>query len=102
MSHGAVHFLNVGRYSSFFELAGLVIAGGLLDDNVPAVEGVYEGDEGHQGGELILVIVPRVPCSVSSSAARSASVNTLASRQAAIRVATPYASLGVPVDVAAK
>ena len=39
------------------KLAGLIVAGGLLGDDVPAVEGVDHGDEGHQGGELILVIV---------------------------------------------
>src|SRR6266540_1574908 len=39
------------------ELAGLVVAGGLLDDDVEAVGGVDEGDEGHQGGELVLVVV---------------------------------------------
>src|SRR6266540_3227443 len=30
---------------------------GLLDDDVEAVGGVDEGDEGHQGGELVLVVV---------------------------------------------
>ena len=44
-----------GRWLS--ELAGLVVAGGLPDDDVHAVVGVDEGDEGHQGGELVLVVV---------------------------------------------
>src|ERR1039458_1779747 len=38
-------------------LAGLVVAGGLLGDDVHAVVGVDAGDEGHQGGELVLVVV---------------------------------------------
>jgi predicted SnoaL-like aldol condensation-catalyzing enzyme len=38
-------------------LAGLVVAGGLLGDDVHAVEGVDDGDEAHQGGELVLVVV---------------------------------------------
>jgi hypothetical protein len=38
-------------------LAGLVVAGGLLGDDVPAVEGVDEGDGAHQRGELVLVVM---------------------------------------------
>lgn len=80
-------------YSWLCELAGLVVAGGPVDDDVPAVEGVDESDDAHQGGYLLLVVVlggihpgssvtppaasaMRVPCSVSSRAARSASVNS--------------------------
>jgi hypothetical protein len=43
--------------SSLFELAGLVVTGWLLDDDVQAVVGVDEGDDGDQGGELVLVVV---------------------------------------------
>jgi hypothetical protein len=45
------------RYSSLSELAGLVVAGRLRDDDVDAVKGIDEGDSGHQGGELVLVVV---------------------------------------------
>src|SRR5207245_9661287 len=38
-------------------LAGLVVTGGLLDDDAHAVVGVDERDEGHQRRELIIVIV---------------------------------------------
>ncbi len=61
-----------GGVPSLPELAGLVIAGGLLGDDVQAVPGVDEGDGAHQGGELLLVVVlggigPRV---VGDAAAR--------------------------------
>jgi hypothetical protein len=39
------------------ELASLVVARGVLDDDVPAVEGVDEGNGPYQGGELLLVVV---------------------------------------------
>jgi hypothetical protein len=85
------------------ELAWLVVAGRLLDDDVHAVEGVDDSDERHQRPELVLVVVlggirpglvadttGRVgdagACSASSRAARSASVKTGASRQAATRL----------------
>nr|BFE77755.1 hypothetical protein GCM10020093_003560 [Planobispora longispora] len=45
------------RGSRSSELAGLVVTGGLPGDDVHAVEGVDEGDPGHQGGELLLVVV---------------------------------------------
>ena len=38
-------------------LAGLVVAGGLLSDDVHAVPCVDTRDERHQGGELVLVVV---------------------------------------------
>jgi len=38
-------------------LAGLVVTGGLLDDDVHAVVGVDEGDERHQRRELVIVVV---------------------------------------------
>ena len=38
-------------------LAGLVVAGWLLGDDVQAVPGVDTSDEAHQGSELVLVIV---------------------------------------------
>src|SRR5215213_7746659 len=44
-------------FRSLAELAGLVVACGLLDYDVPAVEGVDEGDEADQCGELIVVIM---------------------------------------------
>jgi hypothetical protein len=44
-------------YSSLSDLAGLVVTGGLADDDVHAVHRVHERDEAHQGGELVLVIV---------------------------------------------
>src|SRR5258708_39139891 len=43
------------RWSS--ELPGLVIAGGLPDDDVHAVIGVDEGDDRHQRDELVIVVV---------------------------------------------
>jgi hypothetical protein len=43
--------------SRLSELAGLVIACGLLDDDVQTVDGAHEGDEAHQRGELVLVVV---------------------------------------------
>src|ERR1035437_641219 len=44
-----------GRWLS--ELAGLVVAGGLPDDDVHAVVGVDEGDDRHQRDELVIVVV---------------------------------------------
>src|SRR6516162_8115898 len=38
-------------------LAGLVVAGGLPGDDVDTVVGVDEGDERHQRGELVIVVV---------------------------------------------
>ena len=38
-------------------LAGLVVAGGLLGDDVHPVPGIDTRDERHQGGELLLVVV---------------------------------------------
>jgi len=43
--------------SSLAEHAGLVVPGGLPDDDVHPVPGVDEGDLGHQGRELLLVVV---------------------------------------------
>jgi RNA polymerase sigma-70 factor (ECF subfamily) len=48
---------NAPGHRSSSELAGLVVAGGLPDDDVQAVEGVDDGDDRHQGGELLLVVV---------------------------------------------
>ena len=84
------------------ELAWLIVTGRLPDDDVSAVERVDERDGEDQCGKLILVkvlggvaqassVTPpaasamRVPCSQSSKAARSASVNTVASRHVATR-----------------
>lgn len=84
------------------ELADLVVAGRLLGDDVQPVHRVHERDQQHEGRELLLVVVldgtrPHLvadpggrvrdpgPCSASASAARSASVKTVASRQAAIK-----------------
>ena len=97
-----------GRWLS--ELAGLVVAGWLPGDDVDPVPGVNPGDERYQRAELLVVVVlgrirpglagdtpaasaSRVPCSVSSSAARSASVNTFASRHAATRFSRCWLSL---------
>jgi hypothetical protein len=44
-----------GRWLS--ELAGLVVAGGLPDDDVHAVPGVDESDDRHQRDELVIVVV---------------------------------------------
>ena len=38
-------------------LAGLVVTGGLLGDDVHAVVGVDEGDKRHQRGELVIVVL---------------------------------------------
>src|SRR5712692_1072048 len=38
-------------------LAGLVVTGGLPDDDVHAVVGVDEGDKGYQRGKLVIVVV---------------------------------------------
>lgn len=88
--------------SSLPELAGLVVAGRLLDDDVHAVVGVDEGDEGHKGGQLVLVVVlggigpglvgDTTGCVGDAGAllgqlqgSALASVKTLASRQAATK-----------------
>jgi hypothetical protein len=39
------------------ELTGLVVPGGLLDNNVHAVIGVDEGDDRYQRDELVIVVV---------------------------------------------
>ena len=39
------------------ELARLVVASGLLGDDVQAVPGVDHGDKGHQRGELVVIVV---------------------------------------------
>src|SRR3954451_14199655 len=49
--------LTRGLFRLLSEMAGLVIAGGLPDDHVPAVERVDQGDEADQRGQLIVVIV---------------------------------------------
>ena len=77
-------------------LPGLVSPAGCRVMTFSRVVGVDDGDQAHQRGELVVVVVLgrvrqassvtppaasaiRVPCSVSSSAARSASVKTVAS-----------------------
>jgi hypothetical protein len=72
-------------------LAGLVVPGGLAGDDVQPVPGVDAGDERHQGGKLLIVVVlggvlPGLVGYPSSRAARSASVKTVASRQVATRL----------------
>jgi hypothetical protein len=54
---GVSSSLGVTPLFAVIRTAGLVVACGPLDDDVCPVEGVADGDLGHQGGELVLVVV---------------------------------------------